>query len=182
MNLRYRILLVVLTGVVASPSLLGPAMAADDSAMRLVSAMKSDYADLLKLQLAVEWAFRDGKVTQDYLDCVKSFSRSSFTPIFAKTFRDSLTQDEIDDAVAFFESPLGQKVIARRLAIVHRIPGEPYPESVPTYSKSDLRELRAIAKRPWGEKLIRYTVIDQPTHKQAVNDKAEELMQTCSGR
>jgi hypothetical protein len=182
MNARYRIPLVVLAGLLVAPSLLGPARGADDSAVRLVSAMKSDYADLLKLQLSAEWAYRDGKVTQQTLDCVKALSRSSFTPIFAKTFRDALTQDEIEDALTFFESPLGQKVIARRIAIVHRIPGDPYPGSVPTYTKDDLHELRGIAKKSWGEKLIRYTVVDQPAHKKAVNDKADELLQSCAGR
>ena len=124
MNLRYRILLAVCTGVVASPLMHGVAIAVNESVVRLVSAMKADQEDLLKLRLAVEWSIRDGKGTENYLDCVKSFSTSSFTSIYAKTFEDSLTPDEIDDAIVFFEGPLGQKMVARRFAqLINRVPG-----------------------------------------------------------
>ena len=182
MTLCRRIFLSVLAATTASLSMLGLATVDDDKVVRLVSAMKADDAELLKLRRAVEWSVRDGKSTQQYLECATSFSKSSFTAIFAKTFHESLTPDEIDDAVAFFEGPLGQKLIARRFALAHRTPGEPPPDSVPSYSESELQALRVIAKKTWGSKLIRYTVVDQPAHRQAVRDKTDELLQTCSGR
>jgi hypothetical protein len=182
MKLRYRIFLAVFTWFVASPSTLGVAIAGNESVVRLISAMKADQADLLKLRLAVELSVRDGKGTQEYLDCVKSFSTSSFTSIYAKTFEESLSSDEIDDAIAFFEQPLGRKFIARRFALAYRVAGNPNPEPVPSYSESELQELRVIAKRAWGEKLMRYTLVRQPAHTQAVEEKTDELLRTCSGR
>jgi Uncharacterized protein conserved in bacteria (DUF2059) len=172
----------VLAATAASLSMLGPAAADNDKVVRLISAMKADDAEMLKLRRAVEWSVRDGRATQQYLECATSFSKSSFTPIFAKTFQEALSPDEIDDAVAFFEGPLGQKLIARRFALAYRAPGEPPPDSVPSYSESELQELRVIGKRTWGSKLIRYTVVDQPAHRQAVRAKTDDLLQTCSGR
>lgn len=84
------------------------AIEASESTLRLVTAMKADYSELLRLKLAVEAAFRDGKGTQKFVECVKSIPTSSFTAIFAKTFQDALTPEEIDDALRFFEGPSGE--------------------------------------------------------------------------
>jgi hypothetical protein len=181
MTLRH-VFFSVFAATAASLSMPGPATADNDKVVRLVSAMKADDAELLKLRRSVEWAVRDGKATQRYLGCAASYSKSSFTSIFVKTFQEALTPDEIDDAIAFFEGDLGQKVIARRLALAYRTPGDPPPDSVPSYSESELQELRVVTKRAWAPRLIRYTVVDQPAHRQAVRDKVDELLQACSGR
>jgi hypothetical protein len=182
MNFRYKLQLLLLTTGIAAQPLFGQTHTQGENAIRLVVAMKADQSDLTKLQKAVEWSVRDGKSTQKDLECVKSLPQDSFTAIYAKTFQDSLTADEINDAASFFETPLGQKFIARRIALAYKVPGESNSTSAPGYSETDLKELRVIAKKTWGEKLLRYTVVDTPAHKQAVEAKIDELLKFCSTR
>lgn len=150
----------------------GPSVAkelADYDSLRLVSAMRED--ERMLRSALVEKLRRTGLSEQD-MDCLDRFDYPEITDIVASQISVKMTAAEIRDAIGYFQSLSGRKVIKRELGTAGEVP----------FSKSDQAELDKFKQRPAGRKLFRDLILRNAAATAEVMTRLDRHLQSCAYR
>jgi hypothetical protein len=150
----------------------GPTVAnelADYESLRLVSAMRED--ERLLRSALVEKLRRTGLSAQD-MECLDRFDYPEITDIVASEINVKLTAAEVRDAIGYFQSASGRKLVKRELGTAGEV----------LFTKADQAELDKFKQRPAGRKLFRDLILKNAAAMAEVMARLDRHLQACAYR
>lgn len=142
---------------------------ADYDSLRLVSAMREDER-MLRSALA-EKLRRTGLSGQD-MECLDRFEYPEITDIVASEIHSRMTAIEVRDALGYFQSPSGRKLVARELGMAGEV----------TLTTAEQSELDKFKRRPAGRKLLRDLILKNAAAMAEVMTRLDRHLQDCAFR
>lgn len=142
---------------------------ADYDVLRLVSAMRDD--ERMLRSALMEKLRRTGLSGQD-MECLDRFEYPEITDIVASAISDKMTAAEVREALAYFQSASGRKVVKRELELGGEGP----------FTAADQAELKKFKQRPAGRKLFRDLILKNATLMAEVMARLERHLQDCAFR
>jgi hypothetical protein len=140
---------------------------ADYDSLRLVSAMREDER-MVRSALA-ERLRRTGLSEQD-MECLDSFDYPEITQIVASDISLQMTAAEVRDALGYFQSPSGRKIVRRELGILGETP----------FTTADQTQLEKFKQRPAGRKLFRDLILQNASAMAAVMARLTRHLEDCA--
>lgn len=150
----------------------GPVVAkelADYDSLRLVSAMRED--ERMLRSALVEKLRRTGLSEQE-MECLDRFDYPEITDIVASDISVKMTAAEVRDAIGYFQSSSGRKLVKRELATAGDVP----------FTKTDQAELDKFKQRPAGRKLFRDLILRNAAAMAEVMARLDRHLQDCAFR
>ncbi|OWQ85204.1 hypothetical protein CDN98_17110 [Roseateles terrae] len=90
-----------------------------------------------------------------------------------------LAPQDLSAADQFFATPVGEKYAKYGLLQIYLAVGERAPESLPTFSDAEYRELETFAATPAGKRLILDKGMQSASAKSIYDRKIRELLDQC---
>jgi hypothetical protein len=143
--------------------------AADYDSLRLVSAMREDER---MVRSAVAQKLRQAGLSQQDRECLDRFEYPEITPIVASEISRKMTAAEVRDAIGYFQSSSGRKVIGRELGMAGEVP----------LTTADQAALKKFKQRPAGRKLYRDLVLRNAAVATAVTARLDDHLRDCAFR
>lgn len=170
-----------MTRVLFLRGLLAYAIAAATSIAGAQSAAVDFFAQgvLLGMQLSAKHGERKGTASSAQASCVQALTPAVFHGAVADVMASSLTATDLPAADRFFATPVGQKYAKYGLLQIYPAVGERAPESLPTFSDAEYRELEAFAATPAGKRLIWDKVMQSASAKSTYDARIRELLDQC---
>lgn len=134
---------------------------------------------LLGMQLSIKRGRQAGKVPSAVARCVAALNTDSFFTVYDALLMRELTASEQQVAEEFYKSSAGIKFAKHGLLQVYLAVGEKAPESLPTFSQAEMKELEGFSKTSAGDKLIVKKVMQSLGAARVVNSRINELLTQC---
>lgn len=150
----------------------GPSAAkelADFDSLRLVSAMRED--ERMLRSALVEKLRRTGLSERD-MECLDRFDYPEITDIVASEISGKMTAAEVRDAIGYFQSSSGRKVVMRELEPASKVP----------FTTAEQAELEKFKRRPAGRKLFRDRILKNAAAMAEVMTRLDRHLQDCAFR
>lgn len=141
---------------------------ADYDSLRLVSAMREDER-MLRSALA-EKLRRTGLSQQD-MECLDGFEYPKITDIVASAISAKMTAAEVRDALGYFQSASGRKVVKRELEMAEVV-----------FTAAEQAELEKFKRRPAGRKLFRDLILKNAGTSAEVTARLDRHLEDCAFR
>lgn len=134
--------------------------------LRLVSAMREDER---MLRAALAQKLRVTGLSEQDMQCLDRFAYPEITDIVANEINVRMTAAEVRDAIGYFQSPSGRKVVRRELGIAGEVP----------FTNADRTDLEKFKQRPAGRKLFRDLILKNTAAMAEVTARLDRHLQDC---
>jgi hypothetical protein len=141
----------------------------DYDSLRLVSAMREDER---MLRAALTQKLRQTGLSGQDMQCLDRFDYPQVTDIVANEISARMTAAEVRDAISYFQSPSGRKLVRRELGIASDVP-------LTTAERADLEKFK---QRPAGRKLFRDLILKNAAAMTEVMARLELHLEDCAFR
>jgi hypothetical protein len=142
---------------------------ADFDSLRLVSAMREDER---MVRFALAEKLRRTGLSEQEMECLDRFEYPEITDILASEISVKMNAAEVRDAIGYFQSSSGRKLVKRELGTTGEVP----------FSKADQAELDKFKQRPAGRKLFRDLILRNPAAMAEVMARLDRHLQSCAYR
>jgi hypothetical protein len=142
---------------------------AEYDSLRLVSAMRED--ERMLRSVLVQKLQRTGLSEQDRT-CLDRLDYPEITDIVASEIGGKLTAAEVRDAIVYFQSSSGRKVVKRELGVAGEVP----------FTAADQTALKKFQQRPAGRKLLRDLVLRNAAAMASVMARIDRHLKDCAFR
>jgi hypothetical protein len=142
---------------------------ADYDSLRLVSAMREDER---LLRSALTQKLRQTGLSERDMQCLDRFAYAEITDIVATEIGTRMTAAEVRDAIGYFQSPSGRKVVKRELGDAGEVP----------FTTADQADLDKFKQRPAGRRLFRDLILKNAATMTEVNARLDRHLQDCALR
>jgi hypothetical protein len=139
---------------------------ADYDSLRLVSAMREDER---MLRSALVDKLRRTGLSEQEMQCLDRFEHPEITDIVASQISVKMTAAEVRDAIGYFQSSSGRKVVKRELGMAGEVP----------FTKADRAELEKFKQRPAGRKLFRDLILKDAAAMAEVMARLDRHLESC---
>jgi len=161
----------------ASPIAIGADLAA---ARTLVVAMGADDSAAVGIHLGYRALVEEGAATKVMSECMQHVESGAFTDTFAKVLADQLSPEELQQALAFYQSDPGKKFVVAQSVSTYEQFGYPPPQQKPQLTEAESAAVDAFGQTPAGTKLLGDAVLTNSDQgRQAARAKILELQDAC---
>ena len=152
------------------------------AAAALVEAMRLDRLTLSGMQLAVQNAANQGMASEAQSDCAAQLQPSDFTDIFTAAVSKNLSRSETADALAFYSSAAGKKVVGLGFFELRRQAGTSGGEPAPALSDRERRAQEAFVQTSAGDKILLRRALNSHAVIETARRRLGFLLESCANR
>ncbi|MBB3195878.1 hypothetical protein [Roseateles terrae] len=134
---------------------------------------------LLGMQLSAKHGERKGTTSSGQAACIQALKPTAFHDAVNEAMTSVLAPQDLSAADQFFATPVGEKYAKYGLLQIYLAVGERAPESLPTFSDAEYRELETFAATPAGKRLILDKGMQSASAKSIYDRKIRELLDQC---
>lgn len=134
---------------------------------------------LLGMQLSIRNQFKNGKATEDALNCINNLEYGSFFTVVDDIFNSELNFQERQQANAFYSGSTGKNIQSYTNEQLYKYAGfEPNTQII--LSNSDIDQYASFGQTSAGQKLLNQKVMESPSAIKKIGRRIMELLKACN--